>query len=260
VLLCDRSALPGSRDSFVHSNPQSGVIYYYSAFAFDAEGLYSVAVSAWANTTQTSLGAIRLLPDNTSVKLGGAVVTAVFEQDGTIYVEDQDRSCGIRVVASGTGLVGGDRVDLSGKLSCITMSGQRSERAITESTVNWISSGDPLGPLALSCPSVGGAPVGSVVPGVVDGVGLNNIGLLVRITGRVTRRVSNYLWVDDGSEIPDILDRKGVMVRCLFDPGVSAGAMVSCTGVVEGSVPSDWPTNRRCVHTRSIQDITRHDE
>ncbi|MGB9618852.1 MAG: hypothetical protein ACPL7K_00400, partial [Armatimonadota bacterium] len=135
-----------------------------------------------------------------------------------------------------------------------SISGQRSERQITSAIVNKISSGDPIKPVVTAGRSVGGGAVG-LVPGVINGVGPNNMGLLVKITGRVTSRVGNYLWVDDGSGIIDIMDRTGVMVRCLFDPGASPGDTVTCVGIVEGSIPTGWLTNRRCVHARSVEDI-----
>lgn len=259
TLVCDRAAAPGSSDFFVHSNLQPGVRYYYSAFAYDQARHYSTPAHASGSRDQTSLGAIRLLPDNTPVTFSGVVVTAVFSEDGAVYVEAPQRTCGIRVVSSNTGLALGDRVDVSGSVSFRLVSGQRSERQIANATVSKIGAGEPLRPVAMVCRSVGGGPAGPLVPGVVDGVGVNNVALLVKIAGRVSCRVNNYVWVDDGSNIPDILGRTGVMVRCLFDPGVPVGATVSCVGVVEGSVPSLWTTNRRCVHARSLEDIVRQD-
>ena len=255
TLVCDRSAAPGSSDSFTHSYLQPGVMYFYSAFAYDQARHYSTAAHTSGSAGQTSLGAIRLLPDNTLVSFSGTVVAAVYPEDGALYVEEPERTCGMRVVASNTGLALGDTVDVSGTISYRTVSGQRAERQIISATANKIGPGKPLGPLAMACRSVGGGPVGPLVPGVAGGVGANNIGLLVKIAGKVTCRVNNYLWVDDGSNIPDIMGRTGVMVRCLFDPGVSVGAVVSCVGVAEGNVPSGWTTNRRCVHARSVEDI-----
>ncbi len=40
-LVCDRLAAPGSNDVFYHSHLVNGVVYYYTAFAYDTNGLYA---------------------------------------------------------------------------------------------------------------------------------------------------------------------------------------------------------------------------
>jgi hypothetical protein len=255
-LVCDRPAAPGSADYFMHTAVTPCTTYFYSAFAYNDSRSYSSAAKISATPGEGCLAGIKQLPDNTWVAYSGAVVSAVFKEDGCIYVQTPDRTTGLRVLVSNVDLVPGDIVDFVGYINTRWLSGQRSERQITSSTVTKIGSGAPPEPLYVNGNAVGGAPIGLWVPGVVDGVGPNNIGLLVKISGRVTCRVGNYIWVDDGSRVKDILGREGVMVRCTFDPLVSVGDMVSCVGVVEGSVPSGWVTNRRCVHARSITDIT----
>jgi len=114
-----------------------------------------------------------------------------------------------------------------------------------------IGPGDLLRPVRWPADQSAADLPGRLVPGVAGGVGANNIGLLVRIAGRVTCRVGNYLWIDDGSNLPDIQGRTGVMVRCLFDPGVSVGTVVGCVGIIEGSIPTGWtPTAGACIRAR----------
>ena len=255
TLVCNRAAAPGSSDAFFHANLEPGRTYYYSAFAYDRAPLYSTAAQASASPApRARLSAIKQWPDGTPVRLARIPVTAVFNEDGRIYVEEEDRTAAIGIFAPNSALRPGDRIDVSGCMNTRSISGQRSEREITDATVNKVGSGDPVKPVTMTCRAVGGGADG-LVPGVVDGVGANNMGLLVTIAGRVTCRVNNYLWVDDGSGVTDIMGRKGVMVRCLFDPAVAQGQVVSCVGIVEGSIPTGWPTNRRCVHARSIDDI-----
>jgi len=43
-----------------------------------------------------------------------------------------------------------------------------------------------------------------MAPGVRDGVGLNNMGLLVRIAGRVTYVAGSYIYLDDGSNVRNL--------------------------------------------------------
>ena len=64
------------------------------------------------------------------------------------------------------------------------------------------TAGSPVGPLGLSVNALGGASLGPT-PGVTDGLGLNNVGLLVRVSGKVTavgfdERVTKVIHVDDG--------------------------------------------------------------
>ncbi|MGQ9456024.1 MAG: cellulase family glycosylhydrolase [Armatimonadota bacterium] len=254
-LVCDKTGLPGSTDSFIHTNVQPCTTYFYSAFAYDQSRKYSVVAKTSATPGHGCLALIKQLPDGTWVAYSGAVVSAVFNEDGCIYIQTHERTCGLRVVATNTGLVPGDIVNVSGYINTRWLSGQRSERQVTNASVNKVGSGAAPEPVCVTGRFIGGAPVGLMVPGVVGGLGLNNMGLLVKISGRVSARVGNYFWLDDGSGILDIMGRVGVMVRCLFDPGVLVGQMVSCVGVVEGSVPTGWVTNRRCVHARSILDI-----
>lgn len=257
-LVCDRPAKPGSEDSFVHLGVSPCTTYFYSAFAYNESRRYSAPAKASATPGKGCLATIKQLPDNTWVAYSGAIVSAVFETDGCVYVQSPDRSCGLRVVASNTGLTPGNIVELTGYIGTRWLSGQRSERQIIAQSINKIGSTLPPEPLFMSNKSVGGGHFGLWIPGVVDGIGPNNMGLLVKIAGRVTCRVGNYFWVDDGSGVLDILGRIGVMVRCLFDPEVSVGDIVSCIGVVEGSVPTGWISNRRCIHARSLQDIQKH--
>jgi len=72
-----------------------------------------------AFTQVYDLGLARLLPDGTAISLSGLTVTAVF--DGYYYVQEPDRSSGIRVL--GSGVSEGQMVDVSGSLA--TVDGER---------------------------------------------------------------------------------------------------------------------------------------
>ena len=74
--------------------------------------------------------------------------------------------------------------------------------------------------------------------GVEDGVGLNNIGLLVRVWGKVTQRDTTgltYFYIDDGSGILDgtqTASTDNVGVRVIADPTpYSPGDYVTITGI-----------------------------
>ena len=94
------------------------------------------------------------------------------------------------------------------------------------------------------------------VPGVNGASGLNNMGLLIKTAGTVTCKITSYVCVDDGSLIQDISGRVGVMVKCPSTSiPVDVGDTVSATGVIEGSIPSGWTTNRRYIRTRDFSDF-----
>lgn len=113
---------------------------------------------------------------------------------------------------------------------------------------------DSLDPVGMNCLAVGGTAIGQA-PGVRDGEGLNNMGLLVRVAGRVTLVVSSSVYVDDGSNIADMTGRTGVMLRCPGPADVAEGSIVSAAGVIEGSIPTGWTTNRRSIRLRDWSDL-----
>ncbi len=253
----------GWTSSCVHEGLTNGVTYYYSAFSYDAVPNYSSAVHGVATPAHISIPSAKCdLPDGRPVDLYSKVVAANFATtDGCIYVQEPDRTSGIRVETADTSLNVGDVVNVSGKISTRILSSYPSERYIFGATVTRLSSGTAPGPLAMNCRSVGGGPLGGLVPGVRNGVGLNNLGLLVKTSGKVTYATGSYLYVDDGSRVKNLYglftEKVGVMVKCPGTPSVSQGDVVSVTGIVEGSIPNnpDWTTNRAYLHIRDWGDL-----
>lgn len=258
TVVCVRSTTAGTPDSFVHSGLPNNVTRYYAAFARDSESHYSAGVSTSAEPHSMTCLEAKMLDAGLDIDLKGKVVTAIFSADACIYIADADRSAGIRVAGSGAGLAVGDVVDVSGKMADRVLSGVVAERTISPATVTRISAGS-IRPVAMTCRSVGGASVGSKVSGVKNGLGLNNMGSLVRICGKVTYKAGSYLFVDDGSRIANLYGLStpevGVMVRCPGTPSVNVGDVVAVTGIVEGSVPSGWTLNRSYLHMRDWNDL-----
>jgi hypothetical protein len=256
-LICNRVTAPGATDTYTVTGLANGTTYYFSAFAYDGVPNYSSAAHVSATPHKTTCGELKLLADGAFATLTGEVVSAVFSSDGVIYVEEPDRSSGIRVVANTTGLAVGDRVNVTGTMGTRVVSGYVSERQVSSATVTKTSSGPALTPLAMGCSSVGGAAVGGV-PGVKDGVGTNNMGLLVKIAGRVTKVLGTYVYIDDGSGVENASGsgpEVGVMVRCVSTPTFPTGSIVSATGIIEGSIPTGWTTNRRYIRARDASDV-----
>ncbi|MGC8861959.1 MAG: hypothetical protein ACP5R5_04190, partial [Armatimonadota bacterium] len=171
---------------------------------------------------------------------------------GDFYVEEPDRSCGIRVRPAGSGQVSeGESVEVVGKLDTLPSG----ERAIVDATVRRAPLPIP-GPTALGMPnrSVGrgdffyepGPPgVGQV--GVVGGLGLNNIGLLVRTWGRVKSAdpMSGSFVIDDGSNV----DLKCVAPAQVLLP--SPGQYVSVTGISSCEAGDPGPVRVICVRRQA---------
>lgn len=196
------------------------------------------------------------LPDGAAVTLGGKAVTAVHAADGYLYVEQDDRTWGVRVAGDCSGISVGDRVDVSGTMGTLRPDGSTpSERVITANSIARVSSGSQIEPLAINCRSVGGGPT-DLSAGVKDMVGLSNIGLLVKTAGRVTSIVDvEHLCLDDGSNVVDVGGSIGVLVQCPDTSSLEVGDIVTVTGVVEGSVPPGWTANRRFIRARTAGDV-----
>lgn len=127
--------------------------------------------------------------------------------DGTVvgYVEDADRSGGIRVWASDSDKFPFEiwppmEVDVTGTLQ--VNADQELEIKINSITPSLSPTGATISALACSNKALGGGRLSEQV-GVEGGVGTNNVGLLVRTWGKVTAVVQDIydfsVFIDDGS-------------------------------------------------------------
>jgi len=101
-------------------------------------------------------------------------------------------------------------------------------------------------PLGINNKALGGGPLNQYTPGVAGGVGLNNIGLLVRTWGTVTYvdPGQQFFYIDDGSALDDKSGFRGVRVSYAglaagntFNPP-SIGERVVITGISSTSAIS----------------------
>ncbi len=174
------------------------------------------------------LNAAKALADDTYVQVTGEIATTDYSNfSGFFYIEDSNRTGGIRVVAtsmSGT-LARGMTVSLTGYMDT-TSAG---EREIDNAAVTVSGTPALLGPLGLTNESLGGGTLGNPAGGlgqygVSGGSGANNIGLLVKVWGavRVLRdRIHNHRRWFGG-------DCDG---RYLGAPGVPTSGYVEVTGI-----------------------------
>jgi len=159
----------------------------------------------------------KLQPNGTLISISGKIASsAAGEFDGFFYMQEEDRSSGIRVAVSLgdiPGLIRGSVVNVIGTMGT-TAAG---ERQITGPMVVIASSTTPPDPLAMINRSIGGGDAG-VPPlgqyGVSGSSGLNNIGLLVKTWGRVTYvdPAMGFFYMDDGSGLNDGFGYPGVRI------------------------------------------------
>ncbi|MDO8588390.1 MAG: hypothetical protein Q7T82_15285 [Armatimonadota bacterium] len=189
-----------------------------------APGLASIqAAKALADGAPTDVKALR-----------GKIVTGVFP--ACFYIQEPGSLCGIRIMPTAS-VAPGNEVDVSG-----VMKGSGAERYVDTTGCGIIKTAPGPGlpeTVVLSNASIGGAEMNSNTPGVIGGIGPNNIGLYVTAYGVVTQRQTTdpkYFYIDDGCGLKDGTTTGGsenVGVRVIADPaGYAEGAYVSVTGIV----------------------------
>lgn len=161
--------------------------------------------------------------DGQFVKLRDKVVTAGTDEIGDgFYIEESDRSCGVKVLCQTT-VRRGDVVTLIGSVG--SLDGQR---LISSSSVSVVNSGAAVpGPLMTKLASLGGAAVGSLTLPVGNGCGARNVALLVRAAGRVTSVEDGAFYLNDGSVA------EAVRVVCPNIATPALGSVVAVTGICE---------------------------
>ncbi|MBP6964503.1 MAG: metallophosphoesterase [Armatimonadetes bacterium] len=158
----------------------------------DKAWLDNVAMTLAEAVPVGSLAETGGLPDGTTISIGNAAVASAASttfSNGSYYIEERDRSSGIKVLPEpGLGTVAeGDMVTGAGMLR----TDANGERYISLTSVS-ANPGSPVRPLLLTNKSL------------TDGV--NSIGLLVTLYGKIvyTDPAPNgprYLYIDDGSRV-----------------------------------------------------------
>lgn len=202
-----------------------GARYFLELKAIDNVGneTASVVSPGVVITDPKRIGQIKQDPDGGYQYISSAYVTASFA--GALYVQEKDRSAGIRVLSSKTEPLGQD-VQVSGQLT--TADGERAlqDGELLENT----QPGGPatVTPLSMSNKQLGGEALGLYTPGVADAYGLHNLGLWVRVFGRVTQVQPDGFRINDGSLT------EGVWVDCGAFHKPELGELATVTGI---SVP-----------------------
>ena len=193
-----------------------------------------------------SIEGAQKLVDGITVEISDVVVTAVFPE--AFYIQNTDRTAGIKVLMSNAPVSEGELISISGVIS--TSNGER-QIVQPNITISFDVASIAMGALGMSNRHLGGGPIGDLANGVDKGVGLNNIGLLVRTWGNVTSVVAGTdprIIIDDGS---------GVGVTVLVGSGTSlpaVGSTVTVTGI--STIDQDASGNRnRAIRIRRSSDL-----
>ncbi|NLN75790.1 MAG: M6 family metalloprotease domain-containing protein [Armatimonadetes bacterium] len=234
----------------------------YTATAADNGRLFQCRVSSgcgYASSIQVTLTVnvelsipeVKLLADQEPVELLAKAVTYLTNQ--YFYIEEDSRISGIRVDYASHGLMIGDRADVIGVMS----TNANGERFVDASSVIK-NGGGVIYPLLMVGSSVGGqdwyfdAISGAGQMGFLHTTGLNNVGLLVKVAGKVVSRDTGAgtICIDDGSG-----SAAESCLTVLISPMMGLpdeGDMVAVTGV---SSVATFDVRKRVILARDVQVI-----
>lgn len=202
---------------------QIGTTYYVSVKAKNGAELWSEVGSSdglQPVALTDKIGQVKALPDGV-VGVAGKIVTAVFP--GGFYIQEADKSSGILV--QGSGPAAGAVVSVAGTLGVNGVG----ERAILDPVVTTDADPDPLmipGALQMIGSALGGSQFGAYTAGAAGRVGVNNVGLLVKVHGTVIEEQETYFTITDGSAEPI-----KIITSDLNGLGLLPGDHVTVTGI-----------------------------
>jgi len=205
-----------------------GSTYFISARAVNGSDLVSASVSSTGVRVAhaaASIAEAKGFADGEPVGLPLTGVTAVFPTK--FYIEDLTRASGIRVEAS-SALTVNQLAQVFGVLGIA----DGCERVLTNCKIVPDEDGPAIAPLFLGQKMTGGSAFNSSTPGITGGLGLNNVGLLVRVAGKVTAVVSDGFYIDDGSQLTDETGNIGIKVYTGAANSAEVGKWAGVAGVV----------------------------
>lgn len=202
----------------IFGSASSGLLFY-SRYENYSDGVCFAPLTQQGQQEVASIMDAKQKPTGTLVMLRGKVVTAIFT--GYFYIEEVDRSVGIKVVSSVTVHVG-DMVDVSGVIGTCD-----AERQITTGSVTAMgAAGSPTMPFAMRGDALGGVGRGAVT-GITGASGANNIGLLVKTWGKVSSTGSGYFYIDTKPGM-SIKVKSGTLIPPLVGQTVAVTGVSTC--------------------------------
>ena len=209
-----------SRSDFILA---AGQCCYFSVKACNYTGLtsavgVSTAITIVSDDSNQFIGYAKKRPEGTRVVLPGKTVTAVFAD--CVFLEELDRSAGIRCLVASSDLRVGSIVDAIGRISLQSGEVVLSDASLTKVNVAYA---DNLDPVAMNCQTVAG-------------LGLDTTGLLVRVSGRVTKSGAYYFVLSDGSGITSPRGAEGIEIRAGAGDIPPTGSHAVITGVISRDI------------------------
>jgi len=219
--------------------PSSGGSYYLHLRACNVDGVANPAALTLGPYVYDAPSAVAKISDawayddSVLLSLAGKPVTAAYAGN-SFWIEESNRSAGMRVAwTSTTAALQDHLVNIAGYLD----SSQKPRTLVATSVEDLGAAPHAVAPLMMTLRELGGSAFNAKTPGAAGRTGLYNVGLLVRVVGRVsfadnTTDPSNKLfYVDDGSVLAANGGHPGVKVRCGAAEAPTSG-MVRVTGVV----------------------------
>jgi len=178
--------------------------------------------------------------DDVMLSLTGKAVTAAFAAaepaEASLWIEEADRTAGMRVAYAGTSASWQDHlVTVVGALDSSVR-----PRTLVATSVQDLGPASPkIAALEMVARGLGGSDFNAKTLSITGGVGRYNAGLLVKVAGNVTFAdnttdpSNRFFYVDDGSPlaVSDGSGHAGVKVKCGTVAAPTSG-MVKVTGVV----------------------------
>jgi len=200
----------------------------------------ALTVNALPGVHHITIAEAKKHANNAPVAVDQVVVSLVLGSS-SFYVEASDKSAGIAVSKTLHGVTVGDIVDIVGTVS----TNSNGEKYIQATSVSRTASGGLIEPLVVINRGIGGddweyEPITGMgqcgvknigLTGVEDVPGLNNIGLLISTTGRVTYSGSGYFYIDDGSGARDDSGYRGVKIHSSGLTSPPEDSYVRVTGI-----------------------------
>jgi len=237
----------------------NGEITYVNGSVFvrgTSDKWYVTKLSGATTPNYISISAAKELPDSTPAIVQGTA-SADFTTDivPKFYIQSSGRASGIQVRYAVAPSIG-QKVIVTGVMRTDSTT---KERYIEAS--NWINDSgvEAVKPLAMNSRVIGGGSM-ALQEGVYQGYGLNNVGLLVKYSGKVTGKATDnsYVYLSDGSGISDGGLYEGVRVDLSAIPSTNRptlliGDFVEAVGI--SSMYQMGGQSHRMVRVRSASDI-----
>lgn len=206
-----------------------------------------------APTEGVKLGDLANIGSGTVVTIPNVVLTSrSADFTDRLYVESPDRIAGAVLTFAHTppAWAEGDIVEVRGTVMSIN-----GERGLQNTTLTKKGHQNPLAPFAISNRSAGGGRL-TLKAGVTNGFGLNNLGLLVTVYGRVTTYPGwTYFYIDDGSRNFDGSGFIGLKIICGSMTKPAAGSFVRVTGISSCEQPAGAGVTIPAIRPRRQADI-----